>query len=339
MAILSVKMKGHHRLKYWLTRLSLYGFTLVAMLAINFFLPRAMPGDPIQQLIDPQTSMVVMGDTTRAALSHYYGLDQPLWKQFLSYLANLMRGDLGWSISQDTPVSVLIAKKLPWTVLLMFPSILLAALISVLAGTASGWARGSRRDRALLITFMALDTLPIYLVGVLLIMLFTIQLGWLPLSGLRTAFREYHNFGEQAGDILVHLALPMATLTLGMAGRDYLLTRNSLISVLGEDFMLVARGKGLPEAALKYHHGMRNAVLPVFTRFIMSMGAAITGAVLVETLFAYPGMGQLMFNSVASRDYPVLQGCFLIAGLAMLLANLLADFSYYWLDPRTRETV
>ena len=321
----------------WLSQLGLYAITLWGMLTIIFFLPRAMPGDPLQELVNPNSGEYALSEETRAQLASYYGLDRPMWAQYTGYLASMARGDFGWSITQNTPVSQLIAEHLPWTLLLMIPSICIATLISLLIGTHSGWVRNSPVDRSLLVSFLTLNTLPAFLIGALLLLLFGARLDWLPLSGARTAFKLYHSLSEQIGDIVIHLILPLAALTLSMAGRDYLLMRNSIITVLGEDFMLVARGKGLPETNLKYRHAMRNALLPVFTRFTMQVGTAITGAVLIETLFAYPGMGRLMFTSVASRDYPVLEACFLLSGVAMLLSNLIADLNYAWLDPRTRR--
>lgn len=324
-------------MRYWLPQAGLYLITLWAIVTLNFLLPRAMPGDPLQQLINSDNSNFVMQEDIRAELIHYYGLDLPLWQQYTGYLSNLAHGNLGWSISMNAPVSSLVAEHLPWTLLLMIPSICIAGLISLLIGTHSGWVRNTPLDRAFLVSFLTLNTVPAFLIGALLLMLFGARLDWLPLAGARTAFRIYHSLGEQIGDIAAHLILPLTTMVLSLAGRDFLLMRNSMVSVLGEDFMLVARGKGLQDPALKYQHAMRNALLPIFTRFTMQMGMAITGVVLIETLFTYPGMGNLMFRAVAARDYPVLEACFLLSGLAVFLANLAADLSYARLDPRTRR--
>lgn len=322
--------------KLLLKRLGLYALTLWAILTLNFLLPRAMPGDPLLAMVDAESDSAIVDEALRLELARYYGLDQPVWKQYLGYLGNLARGDLGRSIHFHTPVADLIAAYLPWTLLLTLPAILLASLASLLLGAQAGWRRNSLLDRGLLVGFLLLDTIPVFVVGALLLMVFSVRLDWLPLSGAHTAFRLYDTPWQAAADVLRHLALPLATLTLSLAGRDFLLMRNSMITVLGEDFMLVARGKGLDTRAQKFRHGMRNAILPVATRFSMQVGMAITGVVLIETLFAYPGMGRLMFNAVAARDYPVLEGCFLVAGLTVLLANLAADLSYSWLDPRTR---
>jgi peptide/nickel transport system permease protein len=325
------------RRKTWWGKLGLYGVTLWVILTINFLLPRLMPGNPLLSLLDPDSDMGLANREMRARLAAYYGLDRSLPEQYVAYLGNLARGNLGWSITFNAPVSELIAKHLPWSLLLMIPAILLASLISLFAGAHAGWRRNSHTDRGFLAIFLLLNTIPAFLLGALLLMVFSAKLGWLPLAGGRTPFTTYPDLWSQARDYLAHLALPLATLTLGMAGRNFLLMRNSMINVLGEDFMLVARGKGLAVPAQKYRHGMRNALLPVITRLALQMGTAIGGAILIETLFAYPGMGRLMFNAVAARDYPVLEGSFLAAGLAVVAANLLADLSYAWIDPRTRR--
>ncbi len=320
-----------------LTPLALYALTLFVVVTVVFFIPRAMPGDPLGELFSPDSLSYLTSDEIRGKLAAYYGLDRPIWEQYFSYLSSLAQGDLGWSISRQAPVAELIAAHLPWTLLMVLPSIALATLFSLILGAHSGWVRGTAADRGMLAVFVTVGTVPVFLVGMLLILLFGAQLGWLPVAGAYTAFRQYGSSFEQLVDIGRHLALPVATLTLAMVGRDFLLVRSSMVTVLGEDFILVARAKGLSENALKYRHGLRNALLPVVTRFSMQLGSAVTGAVLVETLFAYPGMGRLMFSAVGARDYPVLEGCFLIAALAVLVANLLADLAYGWLDPRTRR--
>ena len=320
-----------------LVPLGLYGFTLLAIVTVNFLLPRAMPGDPLNALFDAGSLSYLAAEGLRSQMARYYGLDLPLGQQYLAYLGNLLRGDLGWSISLNAPVGELIAGHLPWTILIMLPSVLLSTAVSLVVGGHAGWVRGSVTDKGLLVAFVTLGTVPVYLVGIALLLLFGVRLGWLPISGAHTLFGVYGSPLEQLLDLLAHLALPVGSLTLTMIGRDFLLARASMITVMGEDFMLVARAKGLADSTLEYRHGLRNALLPVFTRFSLKMGTAVSGAVLVETLFAYPGMGRLMFNAVASRDYPVLQGCFLVAGVGVLLANMAADLTYRWIDPRTRR--
>ena len=335
-SLVSTGAETSQRAEYGRT-LALYALTLLTVVTLNFVLPRVMPGDPLNALVDPESGAYFLAEEVRGRLAAYYGLDRPLPEQYLGYLANLIRGDLGWSISQKAPVADLIAAHLPWTLLLTLPSILLATTISLLIGGHAGWVRGTLADRALLVSCVTLGTTPVFLVGIALLLVFSVRLGILPMAGSSTAFAVYSSPFEQLVDVLSHLALPMASLTLVMIGRDFLLVRSSMIAVLGEDFMLVARAKGLSDRALKYGHALRNALLPVVTRFSMQLAGAVTGTVLIETLFAYPGMGRLMFSGVGARDYPLLEGCFLVTGIAVIAANVVADLSYAWLDPRTRS--
>lgn len=324
-------------MKSWLNQIALYAVTLWAILTINFLLPRAMPGDPLLALLDPTSDVFVYNDELRAELAHYYGLDRPLIDQYAQYLAGVTTGNLGWSIRWNTPVATLIRSHLPWTLLLVIPSLVLATVISMLAGAHSAWVRDSAADRLLLIVFTGMRALPVFFLGILAILLFSVKLGWSPLGGARTPFRSWPTLGQQTLDILRHWMLPMAILTVEMIGGRYLLMRNSMVTVLGEDYMIVGRAKGLSERALKYGYGLRNAILPFFTAFSAQLGFAVTGAIFIETLFAYPGMGRLMFDAVTVRDYPVLEGTFLVVALSVLGANLLSDLAYRWLDPRVRE--
>ncbi len=329
-------VKRTRRLAHGLTQIGLYALTVWGVLTLNFLLPRIMPGDPIAAVQDPSSAHYLADAEARARFAAYYGLDRPLVEQYTRYLTGMVTGNLGWSIQLNTPVAKLIRTHLPWTLLLTVPSLLLASVITILAGAHSAWVRGSATDRALLIAFTALRTLPVFFLGVLALLLFSVRLGWFPLAGSATPFRSGATLGWQARDILRHWALPAALLTTELLGARYLLMRNSMVTVLGEDYMLVARAKGLSERTVKYHHGLRNAILPFLTAFSAQIGFAVAGTIFIETLFAYPGMGRLMFDAVGARDYPVLEGVFLIVALAVLSANLLTDLAYGWFDPRAR---
>lgn len=318
-----------------LAGVALYAGTLWAILTINFVLPRAMPGNPIDQLVSADSAQYVVDSAIRTKLMAFYGLDQPLPVQYIRYVGGVLRGDLGWSIGQNAPVWQVIWNRLPWTLLLVLPSLLIASLIALVAGTESGWARGSPVDRTLLVIFALLRTMPVFFVGVLAILLFSVRLGWFPLSGSRTMFADYGPW-QALLDILRHWVLPATVLTLELVGGGYLLMRNSMVTVLGEQYMLVARAKGLSTRSRKYRHAMRNAMLPFFTLFSAQVGLAVIGAFFIETLFAYPGMGRLMFDSVGTRDYPVLQGVFLLVAVSVLTANLCTDLLYGRIDPRAR---
>ncbi|HEX2922826.1 MAG TPA: ABC transporter permease, partial [Chloroflexota bacterium] len=322
------------RLPRWGRRLATFALTLVVVLTVNFFLPRAMPGDPITALEDPTSVLYASDNSTREALLSYYGLDQPLHVQYLKYVQGLATGDLGWSIRQHRPVSYLIGLHLPWTLALTLPAILMASAISLMAGTHAGWTRGSRTDRALIVIIATVHTMPSFFLGSMALILFGVQLGWVPIAGAQTPFARYPNLWAAAIDVGHHWLLPVTVLTLEMLGGQFLLMRNSVITVLGEEFMLVARAKGLSPRRLKYNHAMRNAILPFATVFAMQLGMAATGAIVVEALFAYPGMGWLTFQSISARDYPVLQGVFLVISVAVLGANLLSDLLYPRIDPR-----
>lgn len=316
--------------------LGVYLLTLWLVLTLTFLLPRAMPGDPLAALLDPTSDQYLYDETVRARLAAYYGLDRPLGVQYLRYFGNLARGNLGVSIRLHTPVTDLIAAHLPWTLLLTLPSLALATLVTLLAGAQAGWRHGTALDRALLVGFSMIRTLPVFFIGLLALLLFSVQLRWLPLAGAYTPFRSWPNPGAQALDVLRHWILPTAVLTIELIGARFLLLRNTMVTVLGEDFMQVARAKGLSERTLKYRHALRNALLPFVSALAAQVGFAVAGTVFIETLFAYPGMGRLMFEAVGARDYPVLEGVFLVAAVAVLSANLVADLLYARLDPRVR---
>ncbi|MGC8780798.1 MAG: ABC transporter permease [Anaerolineae bacterium] len=320
--------------KPFLRRLLSYLLTLWVVLTLNFLLPRLLPGDPLDALFDRDAAGYVADEAVRGRLAAYYGLDRPLGQQYLAYLAGAAQGDLGWSIWLNRPVGELIAGRLPWTLLLTLTSLTLASLIGIWLGAEAGWHRGSRGDRWAVIAGIVASNAPVYVVGVGLLILFGARLGWLPLAGGRTAFASYPHALAAAGDVARHLILPAATLTLHLVGAKLLLIRNSMVSVLGEDFMLVARAKGLAEVRLKRSHALRNALLPFVAQLGAQMGMAVTGAIFIETVFAYPGMGRLIFDAVAVRDYPLLQGAFLVVAFVVLTANLLADEINARLDPR-----
>jgi peptide/nickel transport system permease protein len=320
-------------------RLAGYLLTLWVVLTANFFLPRLLPGDPLAALLDPQNSDYVYDAGVRAALEEYYGLDRPLLEQYIAYLEGAVTGDLGRSIRLNRPVGQLLVAHLPWTLLLTGTALVLASLLGLLGGAEAAWKRGSAGDRVLTAVSVITSNAPVYFVGMLLIILFGARLGWLPLAGGRTPFARYESPLAAAADVGKHLVLPALTLTLTLLGAKFLLVRNNMVSILGEDFMLVARAKGLKPARLKWGHALRNALLPFVAHLAAHAGLAITGAVFVETLFDYPGMGRLIFQSVGARDYPVIQGVFLVVAVVVLSANLLADWLNARLDPRLTEEV
>jgi peptide/nickel transport system permease protein len=314
-----------------------YLFTLWIVLTLNFVLPRLLPGDPLAALLDSESSNYVFNPEVRAALEAYYGLDRPLVGQYGRYLLGIVTGDMGRSILLNQPVGELILAHLPWTLLLTLTALTLASLIGLLGGAEAAWKRGSPTDRTLTTASVVVSNTPVYFLGMMLLIVFGAWLGWLPLAGGRTPFADYDMLLAAVKDIGLHLLLPALTLTSFMVGANFLLVRNHMVTILKEDFMLVARAKGLPATRLKWAHALRNALLPFVAHLAAHAGMAITGAVFIETLFNYPGMGRLIFEAVGSRDYPVIQGVFVVVAFVVLTANLLADWLNARLDPRVRE--
>jgi peptide/nickel transport system permease protein len=312
--------------------LTTYGIAFLFILALNFFLPRMMPGNPLMAIYGDE-ALVAMTPALKAHLVARFALDQPLWQQFVAYIAALFRGDMGWSYFYNAPVLKVILGSLPWTLLVVGTSLVLATLLGIVLGIESGWRRGSRTDRALLTGLMSLNGFPDFFLGLVLLIVFGVLLGVAPLSG---ALTPYSGLSGPALvlDVLKHMALPVAALTAAYLAGGYLLTRNTMITVLKSPFMLTARAKGLSQKTLKYRHAGRNSMLPVLTMTGIWLGRVVTGALFVELVFAYPGVGQLTYQALLARDYPVIQGVFLMVAISVLVVNFAVDFLYPRLDPR-----
>ncbi len=326
---------ARRRLVTSIRTVALYAVTLWAVVTVVFVLPRLIPGDPLQALDQPDSGTYVYDPVVRAKVAAYYGLDRPLLAQYGSYLSGLRHGDLGWSISQNIPVSTLIRRRLPWTLLLMGGALLVASTIGFVTGVAAAWRRGGATDRTLLVSFSAARAVPEYAMGIALLVGFAVFLPLFPQSGAKTPFAHYPTPFDAVGDVFRHLVLPLTALTTGLVANKFLIVRNTMISTLGEDYMLLARAKGLPPRLLKYRHAGRNVLLPFLTVLGVQAGLAVGGSLLVEQVFAYPGMGSLLGTAVTARDYPLLQGGFLVLAVVTLLANLAIELVYTRIDPRT----
>ncbi len=295
-----------------------------------FLLPRALPGDPLAVL---QGEGVPPSPEVRQRLLAEHGLDRPLAEQYGRYVARLARGDLGTSVSLGQ-VNPLMADRLPWTLLLTGTSILVAAMLSFRAGIASAWHRGRRGHRKLMVTITSLAAVPDYAVAPVVLILAAVALPMLPLAGGQTPFAVYSSPLAAAGDIVVHLLLPAAALTLSLLGSKFLVVRASAASALGADYMVLARAKGLPERLLRHRHTGRNVLLPLLAMVAAEFGLAVRGAVVVEFVFSYPGIAGLLLPAAQNLDYPVLEACFLVLALVVLTANLVVDVVSGLLDPR-----
>lgn len=325
--------RGRRRAAY-LRTVALYLVTLWAAVTLTFLLPRFLPGDPLQALNDPDSGTFVYDAQERDKVAAYYGLDRPLVAQYGSFVSGLTHGDFGWSISQNASVSTLLRARLPWTLLLTGSALLLSSAISFFAGLTAAWHRGRFADRTLIAVLSITRAIPEYAMASGLLILFAVTYPVFPQAGAHEAFATYSSTWDHVSDILFHLALPLTALTLGLLANKFLIVRNTAIGTLGEDYMVLARAKGLSRRRLKYRHSGRNTLLPFVTALGIQAAFALGGSVFVETIFAYPGMGTLLERAVFARDYPLLQGYFVVIAVVVLVANLLTELTYTRLDPR-----
>lgn len=310
-----------------------YALVLMAAVCLNFALPRLAPGDAVDYLFPPEQTGAITPEQRTRVLAEF-GLDQPLPTQFAHYLRGIARGDLLVSVRYGRPVVDLLVERIGWTALLVGSALVLASLVGTLLGFRSAWKRGSAGDAGVLSGVMFLDALPSFFVGLILLLVFSVQLGWLPTFGAQPSSTE-------TGVALVlevgkRLVLPLVTLTVTSVGPVYLVARSALLSELREDYVAMAEAKGLTERQVR-RHAQRNALLPVSTVVLIGLGTLAGGAVVVETVFSYPGLGRLIYESVLARDYPVLQGAFLLLAVGVIAANFLSDLLYPFLDPRVRR--
>lgn len=318
-------------LKFYAAKFFQYFIVLFVAITLNFLLPRIMPGDPIKYMVGED--YVYMTLEEREALEEKHGLNDPLVVQYGKYLSQLLSGDLGYSYQTGRDVADVIGEKIPWTILLSAINIVLTTVVGVVLGTIAAWKHGSKLDIFLNNLMAFFKSMPSFWIGMILIAIFGVSLGWFPVFGAESAYARLSGW-ERVLDIARHLVLPEITLLILSVTAIYVTMRFSMINILGEDYIVMARMKGLTERTIKYKHAMRNALIPVITIVMMNMGYLLGGATVIETVFAYPGMGRLLYDSVIGRDYPVIQGCFLIITLCVIAANIVADILYPVIDPK-----
>jgi peptide/nickel transport system permease protein len=308
-----------------------------AIVIVNFLLPRALPGSPMWVGAGEGTVAVVPKEAL-AALRRSYALDEPLGRQFLRYLRELAGLDLGVSLATHRPVTTMIRDRLPWTLLLVGSAVAISTALGVALGTLTVWGRNRPAARVVASCIVAVGALPEFLLAMALIVLGT----WshlIPVGGAVSPFltvTDARSAWRAAVDVAAHMTLPLATLVLTFTPAMYLLSRNALASVVGSRYLMTARGKGLSESRV-LRHAWRNALPPVLTLLGVRFAFAVTGVAVVERVFAYPGMGLLLFESVARRDYPVMQGVFLVASMTTIAATIILDVISGLVDPRTRR--
>jgi ABC-type dipeptide/oligopeptide/nickel transport system permease component len=300
-----------------LTRLAYTLPVLWLVVSIVFLLIHLVPGDPVEQML---------GEGARpadiVALRHLYGLDQPLGTQYVHYWRGVLRGDLGQSIRLNDSVTHLVLTRYPFTVELTAAALVIALLLAIPGGIAAALHRGRWRDHLVGVVSLLGLSFPAFALGPILILLVSIKLGWLPVSG--------------AGD-LSHLVLPAVTMGGALAAILTRMVRTSMLEELGQDYIRTARAKGLPERVVVYKHALRNAMIPVLTLIGLQFGALLAGAIVTEKIFSWPGIGRLTVSAIENRDYPLLQGCILAVGLTYVLVNLATDVMYMVVNPRIRS--
>jgi peptide/nickel transport system permease protein len=310
-------------MKQTLTRLALTLPVVWLVVSLVFLLIHLVPGDPIQQMLGEGATAA---DIT--TLRHQYGLDQPLSAQYVHYWAGVVHGDLGASIRLHDSVTHLILERYPYTLALTLAALVLALILALPAGILAALRRGRALDQGLSVVSLFGLSVPGIALGPILILIFSIGLGWTPVSGA--------NSGGAASIGWQYLILPSVTMGASLAAILTRMVRTAMLEELGQDYIRTARAKGLTEAAVVCRHALPNALIPIVTVVGLQFGALLAGAIVTEKIFSWPGLGRLVVDAISNRDYALVQGCLLAIGLTYVLVNFLTDVAYRWINPRMR---
>jgi len=316
-------------------RLIEFGITLLLAVSINFLLPRLMPGDPLKLIAGNAAPQ--LGEERVNALRAQYGLDKPLSEQYVIYLQRLARGDLGTSFRYSGGKSVVevLTENFRWTLLLVGISLTLALFIGSALGIWSATRRGDAIDLSLLSSIYVLRSVPPFWLAMLFIPIFAIQLKLLP-AGDSYSIPRLEGWAN-VKDVARHAVMPAAILTLAYIPTAFAVMRAAMFGIMESDFIRTARAKGVPNRWVVFKHALRNALLPVLTSFMVDLGQLLGGVTVIEAVFNYRGIGNMMFEAVKSRDYPLLQGGFLLFTVTILILNIITEMIYPYLDPRLRR--
>jgi ABC-type dipeptide/oligopeptide/nickel transport system permease component len=312
---------------YVLKRAGFAVATIFAALTINFFLFRVLPGSAVTNI----ARVPGASPELRAALTRQFGLDRPVWQQYLAYLGQLAHGNLGISFANQQPVWDNLMLALRNTLPMVLTGTVIAIVIGIATGVLSAVRRGTATDSLSTNLAIAFYAFPTQFIGAMLLI---ICAGILPSAGMSDPFATNTSTLANIADISKHMILPVLTLVLTLYGENTLIVRSAMLETLGEDQILTARAKGLPRRTIIRRHALRNAMLPTLTMVALSLGAVVTGAILVEVIFSWPGIGSALYQAVLQRDYPMLQGGFLIITVTVITINFFADLLYFRLDPR-----
>ena len=309
-------------LKYILKKILLAIPVLLGITIIDFLLMN-LAGRPIDMMTGPKVT-----ESMKAMRAAAWGLDQPIWKQYLGWLGEILQGNLGYSYKTYQPVAEMIGSHIGPTLLLMGSSLVLGLLIAIPAGIYSAVHRYQKRDYAMVTTSFVFSSVPSFFMALLLIYLFTVRLGWLPSSGMTTP-----GLDGSVTDILRHMVMPVIVLAAGVAGSNIRYIRSAVLEILEMDYLRTARAKGIGRFRVINKHALRNALLPIVTVIGMQIPTLFGGAVIVEQVFSWPGLGLITMSAILGRDYPVIMGVCLLSAVVVLLANLLTDIVYALVDP------
>jgi len=305
--------------------------TIAVIICANFFIFRMAPGDPVRMMFrDPRVSAESL-----ELMKQKFGLDKPLSGQFVAYVKNLAQGDLGLSFSQRKPVLEVLWARIPNTLLLVVTALTIAIVLGVILGAVAGWLSGTKFDTFILTASVTMYSIPTFALGIILLLIFAYLLPIFPLGGISTPASGYEGF-ELVTDIGWHMFLPAFSIVIWYVGEYVILTRSSMIDAMGQEYITTAWAKGLKKYKILKNHALRNALLPVITISGVNLAFAAAGVIEAETVFAWPGVGRLTYDAVSQRDYPLLQGVFMLFAFAIVLANLAIDLIYGYIDPRIK---
>ena len=325
-------------MSYLLRRLEFFVITMWAALTLNFILPRLMPGSPAEAMLARFHGRATPQAVKTMEVAFGLHTDQNIFQQYLAYLGNTVTGNFGTSVSFfPAPVGKVIMLGLPWTIGLVGMATIIAFILGTVVGMLSAWHRGGFLDGLLPPVLIVVSAFPYFWIALLFILLFSVSLNWFPLGFGYQIESQINLSWDFAGDVIWHGFLPALTIVVTSIGGWILTMRNTMITTLAEDYVKMARAKGLSPVRIMFMYAGRNAILPNLVGFAMSLGFVVSGAILVEIVFNYPGVGFMLYQAVNDEDFALLQALFLLITVGVLVAVLAADFVTAWLDPRTRE--
>jgi ABC-type dipeptide/oligopeptide/nickel transport system permease component len=315
----------------WVIKRTFFAFvTIFVAITLNFFLFRVIPGDAVSNLARVPHATPQL----RQALEREFGLDKPKWEQYLIYLKQLAHGNMGVSFANQEPVWSNLKTDLANTLPMVTLGTVMAIVIGLITGILSAWRRKTKLDHVSTNVAIAFYAFPTQWLALVLLIYLS---GFLPSHGMTNDFLLNPTPWQHIKDVTVHMVLPALTLALTLYGQYTLVVRSSMLETLGEDYVLTARAKGFPQRTVVVRHAFRNAMLPTTTLIALSLGYIVAGAILIETVFSWPGIGSAVYQAVTQRDYPMLQGAFLVLTVSVVAANFVADLLYFKLDPRITE--